>query len=604
MPRTVATSAVTVRHLIRFVVVLGAAGASALLWWLDAAPPADRAEVVWQVGLGSFSALLTALTIVFAVTVTPQTRWPSFRDLVGAIAVTSWLAVALVAILCAASGDMWDRRGLTLVGLVFTIVQLVFGLDTLLALMRFRSAAGRRRILTGLSTRRLHRAAAAGDRIRAAEHDELSDLLEEIEYAIDHNDVAEIAARANEIVGGWPMDRASHQARCRLALLTHLLERLGRSVLYESLNGAAVRAAVPLLVDGALHASWRLSVLTVQRPGAPRDGEVPAAVALAQICRILGWLRQCAHERLQYDPDDAAGRQMVNALGQGRMRIVQHVDPDAPGFVRGPRDPWPHGFSDPSAALLWLAAMTEFGGSYVGSGLYVVCEVLTGEKFYGNYWNGDCVFTEIHRRIGPGGRGSGSCAPLLDSCGGLGGVSLELAAGVIAGLRNRRFVPPVGWEDDPNFATDRRYLRAQVSMFASYDCLPDAEAAIDWMALALTSAPTQPSLGKLVREAFHRYGEPSMLPLRNLGERPAAVTLAALCRLAYHRPRQAQALARRLPSSLLAGALQHARFVFSDKGTGEPAMLTWSPAGQRRLGTRHGQERQLLRIVGELLADA
>ncbi|GAA4449434.1 hypothetical protein [Phytohabitans houttuyneae] len=598
MPRIVAASAGTVRHLTRIVAVLVAAATSVLLWRLDVPAPAAKAEVVWQVGLGSFSALLTALTIVFAVTVTPQTRWPSFGDLVGAIAVTSWLAVALVAILSAASGDIYDVRGLTIVGVVFTVVQLAFGLDTLLALMRFRSAAGRRNILMGLATRRMHRAASRAGQSHCARHDQVSDLMEEIEYAINRNDVAEIAARAHEIVDGWPMDRTVRQARFRLALQAHLLERLGRSVLYEALSSGAIRNAVPPLVQGALHTSWQLSVLSVRSRGAARRDEVPAAVALGHICRILGWLRQSAHERLQHSPDDAGSRQVVNTLGQARVRIVKFVDPDPPGFVRGPKDPWPDGFTDPLAALLWLSALTDFGGSDIGSGLYIFCEVLTGEKFDGNYWHGDCVFTEIQRRVGRTGH------PLLRSCGGLGNISLELAAGVIAGLRNRRFIPPAGWDDDPDFTIDRRYLRAQVSVFATYDCLRTAEAATDWMAQALTSAPTQPSLGKLVREAHRGYREPSILPLRDLGERPAAVTLAALCRLAFHRPRQAESLARQLPPSLLAGALQHARFVFSDEGTGEPVMLTWSPARQRRLGTRRSQERELLGIVRELLADA
>ena len=84
----------------------------------------------------------------------------------------------------------------------------------------------------------------------------------------------------------------------------------------------------------------------------------------------------------------------------------------------------------------------------------------------------------------------------------------------------------------------------------------------------------------------------------------AAVTLAALSRLLFHRPRQAAALTRRLPAPLLAGALQHAQFAFGTDGDGEPTALTWSRDAERRLGPRRRQQRQLLDLLGEVLADA
>jgi hypothetical protein len=593
----------TGRQAIRIVILVSSAGAAGLLWRQGWTLPAGKADVVWQVGLGLFSALLTALTIVFAVTTTPQTRWPSFGDLVAAIAVTSWLVAAGAGVLFAAAGEIWSNPGAATVGAVLTAVALGLGMDTLLVLMRFRSGAGRRTMLTRLTTRRLHRAAADGFAGRVAEWEDLADLREEIEYSIDRGDVAELAARVDEVVAGWSHDETPEQARHRLALVTHLLERLGRSVLYESLHGDAARAAVPRLVEGALHASWQMTSLTFPRRRSPHREEVVAAVALGQICRVIGWLQQSAHERLQLDPRDTAARQIVTAVGQGRSRIVQYVDPDPPGFFRTARDPWPYGFSDPTAVLLWLTAMCEFGGSHVGSGLYIACEVLTGEKFFGNYWHGDCILSEIEARIGRRGDRAPAGREPISSCGDLGTMSLELASIVIAGLRNRRFTPPEGWEDDPNYSTDRRYLRSQLSMFASYDCLSDVDAARDWLVEALTSAPTQPSLTNRARDAFEQYSEPTLLPMRTLGERPAAVTLAALARLAFHRPSQAYKLAATLPSPLVAGALQHARFVFSSEGSGEPTVLTWGNRPERALGPRRDQERELMDIVAGVLAD-
>src|SRR5688500_512637 len=102
MPRRLRSSVMTARRWLRFLVLVACGAAAAALWLSGVSPPGSRAAVVWHVELGLFPALLTALTIVFAVTVTPQPRWPSFGDLVAAIAVRSWLAVAIGGILCAA----------------------------------------------------------------------------------------------------------------------------------------------------------------------------------------------------------------------------------------------------------------------------------------------------------------------------------------------------------------------------------------------------------------------------------------------------------------------------------------------------------------------
>ncbi|MFC7385685.1 hypothetical protein [Sphaerisporangium rhizosphaerae] len=587
------------RPIIRLSSVVIATGVCAVLWVHGVLVNPVKAGVVWQVGLGLFAALLTALTIVFAVTTSTQTRWPSFNDLVRAIGLNSWLLAAIVGILLAAIGDILANALFTTLGAVYSLLQLGLGMDTLLSLLRFRTASGRESVLTRLTTGRLHRA-ATGEKLVVATQGHLSELLDEVESAIDRRDVAELANRAIEVVKGWPQDRSASQARWRLALITHLLERLGRSVLFESLNGDVARAAIPPLLEGALRTSWQLSALTFPKRIDKRD-EVVAAVALGQICRVIGWLQQCAHARLQRNPHDPGARQIVNAVGEGRLRIVQYVDPDPPGFYRTPQDPWPYGFSDSAAALLWLTAMCEFGASHVGSGLYILCEILTGEKFYGNYWNGDCVFSEIEKRVGRDLRVRAELEPILRGCGDLAFISLELAAIVIAGLRDRRYVPPEGRDNDANYSVDPRYLRSQVTMFATYDCLDDADAAFDWMTEALTNAPTRPSLTGYALGAFSRHSSPNQLPMVPLAARPASVTLAAVLRLAMNRRRAAHTLISRLPDPLLTGALQHARYVFTDKGDGEPRVLRWHSDVDSVLGSRRRRQSELIGILDELL---
>lgn len=592
----------TTRQSVRLLILSMAAVAAALAWYYGLTAPASKAGVIWGVGLGFFSALLTALTIVIAVTTTPQTRWPAFGDLIGAIAVISWLIAAGCGILLAAAGDIWNSDGLTTVGLVLCLVQVFFGMDTLVVLMRFRSANGRRAVLARLTTRRLHRAADAEQRVDIADAEPLTEFWEEIDYSIDRRDVAELGARVVEVVDGWHDDVAPAQAQRRLALLTHLLERVSRSMLYESLSGDAARATIPQIVDGALRASWQLGSLSVPNRGFSDEREPSAAVALGQICRVIGWLLQASHERLQQTPLDVASRQILSPVAKGRFRVVRYVDPDPPDLFRTPQDPWPNGFSDPEAVLIWLTVMCEFGGSYVGNGLYILCDVLTESLFYGDYWEGDCIFSEMAARIGPDGSRSERSAGPVAACGGLGSISLELAATVLAGLRNRRFKPPDGWEDHAFFSVNPLYLRSQLTMFATYDCLPDDDAARDWLVETLTSAPTSASLTNMVIRAFGLYGEPGGLPLRHLGERPAAVTLAALIRLAHNHPQAAKALSEKLPGPLIAGALQQARFALSEEGPATPEFLTWNREASIVLGTRHEQEQELMGIINNVLS--
>lgn len=593
----------TKRQVIRVIIMTAVTVTIIVLWETRNTIPVADAGTIWGVSLGFFSGLLTALTIVFAVTTTPQTRWPTFGDLIGVIAVGSWLITATSSFLIAASGQVFSNRGLILAGALLAVTQVFFGLDTLFVLMRFRSAAGRHAVLAHLTTKRLHQVAALDSNVSVTECQELGDFWQEINYTIDRNDIAELAARVSEAADGWARDSTPAEARKRLALLTQLLERIGRSILYESLPGDAARAAIPHLVDGSLRASWRLASLTFPARLSEDREELSAAVTLGQICRVIGWLQQASQERLQIKPDEAPARQILDSVIEGRRRIVNYVDPDPPGFYRTVQDPWPYGFADPAPTLVWLAAMCEFGGTYVGTGLYILCEVLTDVKFFGNYWNDDCIFSEIEGRIGRRGELSEKVRAIMPGLvGDLASVSLELSALVIAGLRDRRYTPPEGLEEDAAFNTDPRYLRSQISMFTTYNCLPDAEAGRAWLVEALTSAPTRPSLTGFTATAFDKYCESNRLPLRSLGERPAATTLAVIMRLWHNNTREATSLISSLPTPLISGALQQARFVFKTDRHGQPKVLTWGRDAEKILGPRVEQEKELLKIMGGVLS--
>jgi hypothetical protein len=567
--------------------------------------PKDKADVLWQLGFGIFSTVLTAHTIVFAVSADAESVWPSFIDVVVAIALPEWLIVGFASILVSSAGDIGGNPGVINAGLALVAIQSVLGIYTLLKSLQALGGEGRRRFLANLATRDLRRAARRGSPVRLKNRHLIQDFLSGVETAIDRGDVASLSQRATEIGLYCRTDKDPRVVRWRLVLLTYLVERIGRAVLYDNLTGDAARVALPQLIDGTLQSSYRLAELTLPAAAsdpAVRVTELEAAVSLGQVCRVIGWLQQAAHELLQQDAHNVGARQIVASVQSGRKRIVQFVDPDPPGFFRDHGDPWPAGLSDPRALLVWLWALCEFGGSWVGSGLYILAEVLTGEKFYGNYWHGDCVLTEIERRIGQFGerrhrRADPMTEQTLRACGGLNAVSLELAATVIAGLRDWRFTPPPGYEQDPAFSTDRRYLKSQLSMFSTHDCLADAEAAFDWLARTLSDLPSEPSLWRLVQADSARWGLTESLEMYGPADRQAAAVLTALVRLLTHRPVEARRLADLLPLPLLSGALQLARFSLTSEAPAEPVMLTWSEAGHARLGPRAAQVGELMGIL-------
>ncbi|CAI7974501.1 conserved membrane hypothetical protein [Frankia sp. Hr75.2] len=593
---------------LRLLVVVVAAAASIGLWAAGASVSADKAGVLWQLGLGLFTTLLTAQTIVFAVSADPETVWPSFLDLVEETGLVLWLTAGTFSVLLPAAADITGRGGfLADLGVGLVVAQLALGIDSLQALLRVLAGESRQQFLARLVSEDLRRAARSGRPVQVDRAHALAGFLSAVETAIDSADVSALGQRMTEVARQARDDERAEVARWRLALLTYLIERVGRAVLYHDLTGDAARVALPHLIDGALHSSYRLTELT-GAGAAPGEhvSEVESAVTLGQVCRVIGWLQQAAHERLQERPDDVSARQVISSVARGRLRIVQFVDPDPPGFYRQGEDPWPYGLSDPAAVLVWLWSMCEFGGSWVGSGLYVLAEVITGEKFYGNYWNDDCIFTEIERRIGADGArphhtSDGRAAEVVAACGGLPTIALELCATVVAGLRNTRFTPPAGFEQDPAFSTDRRYLRSQVTMFATYGCLPDADSALDWLSTALSQFPTQRSLWRTVHTAITASGHPGTLDLYGPDARPAATTLAALCCLQMNRAGDARDFVERLPEPLVAGALQLARFALTSDGPAEPVMLTWSPRNATQLGDRAAQQHELLGIVDAVL---
>ncbi len=588
-------------------VVIAPAGAVGL-WAAGESVSAAKSGVLWQLGLGLFTALLTAQTIVFAVSADPETVWPSFLDLVEETGLVIWLTAGTLSVIMPAAADITGRGGfLADLGVGLVVGQLFLGIDSLQSLLRVLAGEGRQNFLGRLATDELRRASRTGRPVRVDHAHALMGLLSAVETAIDGADIAALGRRMTEVSSQARDDKHAEVVRWRLALLTYLIERVGRAVLYHDLTGDAARVALPHLIDGALHSSYRLTELTGAgaAPG-ERVSEAEAAVTLGQVCRVIGWLQQAAHERLQERPDDVSARQVISSVANGRLRIVQFVDPDAPGFYRQPDDPWPYGLSDPTAVLVWLWSMCEFGGSWVGSGLYVLAEVITGEKFYGNYWNDDCIFTEIERRIGVDGSrphqaSDGRAADAVAACGGLPNIALELCTTVIAGLRNARFTPPAGFEQDPAYSADRRYLRSQITMFATYDCLPDPDSALDWLSTALSQFPSRRSLWHMVHSSIAEAGQASNLDIYGPDARPAAAVLAALCGLQMHRPHHAEQLVERLPEPLVAGALQLARFALSTEGPADPVMLTWAPREAARLGEPAARRRELQGIVESVL---
>jgi hypothetical protein len=543
--------------------LVSAAGA-----WLLACKATPR----WEPGLAAavFGTFLTSMAIIAAFSIEERSRWPTPWELLDRAHVPAWLSVALVSVVVALLAAAIDSAFLNALGLTLTLVGLVLGARALWGIFSLSSDRGRHRLIVDrlAASIRQSEPASGSDDVDLGE----VDTEDHVPTWFLGSDSRELSGSGGVSIGQVPSvlglyaDRREPGAIARLVEEVHdaavmalkeedwgessgeyleridtllsvqrgIFEELVRRVLSRQLEDAAVGSALARAGEAVLGIAGRARRSPRSYgPGAEPGAEMHVVRQLTALCRLAGSavakadeergaapLPELARRRAEGPPLAALHIACVNLQQAARWAI----DPDPPGMKLPDDHPWHTGLSCPESALVWLWSAAESASGPYGVGLYALCEILTGRKFFDSYWEGYDVFTEIERRLAeadddPIARRSRAT---LERAGGLARASLELAAARLAAT------PP---HAAGATGSDGDRLVACNLFLAGGGYKPAGRDPIDDLAWLLTDRLSG-SLWTMVHGQLGQLPDPIVRPpLRPLYLDPAACALALALRL-------------------------------------------------------------------------
>lgn len=532
-------------------------------------------DAATTLALGLFPALLTAFTLVIALTLDPGSRWPALGQVLRAAAFRWWFAVSMAAVVIAAyAGGTHSSYWIT-VATNLAVAGGLIGSVALFRLLQLASGEGRTDFLGSLIASAALETVRKEPTVPSDVHrvERFEPFLATFANASDAGDALAVRDRINELRAAG--EHLSHR-RCRptetlplvLALDLSVLRSLSESVLIgRSTSPVVGMSLVPEIVGVILGHAGALMRSAGDEPEG-RDARLLAAAALGQSARFLAWSAGAARESAQRDGGTPALRGLLSGANTARKTIVSAIDPDPPGIFIAPDDPWERGLTDPETALVLWWALVDLNGAFDGNAAYAAYEVLAGRKFTGSWgWGDRYLLTELAQAVAAREPVRQGLAPY----GGIDAIALELLATNLAAWRDRRVPIPAGfehnwtaWEDPKRMARRARLLLPHPDHRTIHD-LPTAR---DALAGLLSLRPGQREhVGELVRAQAERIAVPLVPPIHDTTERPAAAVLAVALHLA---PRETggstdalDAYLEWLPADLRAGAEALAQAIFT-----------------------------------------
>jgi hypothetical protein len=500
------------------------------------AAPVPHSDVVdsVQVSVAFFATLLTGEAVIFALSFSVSSAWPSLREIDRHIAFREWVVTGWVASMPAAIGLLTNTAIPATFGALLFVLADVFGMFSFVRLFGLASAGGRKRLLCRTLGDALaaEPVAAAGLARRISGDRVLGAYLGELDQAAarsDGNGVQDLAGQLVEASGGFG-GRAGGE-RAVSALHLEVIHRLVKAALVGKLDPVVASAAADILVGSVL-----------DRAGEPREGGNPgqeggqlAAAVMGQLSRYLAWLASTSLTLSARQVTSAgAARELVALSVRARQRILRLVDPDPP-YAAGVAELGTQ-VTDPAGVLAWIADFTEWHGAHQAAGMYPVYEILTGKKFLGNYWDGDSVLAGLREALyDPADLGRAEVASAakraFGTTSGFDRVWTLISAGAIATLRDVRMAHPPELIR-PEFTPDPQLLGAYVRTFASHRYFTTAAEAARALAAVVGCAGAPGSLWERVHAVRACSGWVAPMPVVEPHRRLSACVLAIAARLA------------------------------------------------------------------------
>jgi hypothetical protein len=512
-----------------------------------------------QVSVAFFATILTGEAVIFALTFSASSAWPSLREIDAHIAFRMWVVIGWLGAMLLGAGLLAGEPALSTCGAVLFLLADVLGIFSFVRLFGLASAGGRKRLLSRVLERRLAdiRRPIAEMPQRIATDDLLISYIRELDAAVVADDGNAVRDRVEELTAVPAVFPGAH---ARAGLHLDVLHRLAKAALAGRLDSTVAATSAQLLVDSLLaqieaaREQGRLGVLTPDE----------AAALAGHLGRYLAWLAGTAWTMsARQVTTPAAARDLVAFSVRARDTITFTLDPDPP--FADTDTALGTAIDSPLGVLVWIRQFVEFHGSAQANAFYPVFELLTGTKFQGNYWDGASILTELRAAL----FGAGAArvdAPQADRARAAFGTVEEfdrtwtlVSVGALTTLRNTALPHPPALIR-PEFTPDRRLLAAYVRTYASHRYVfTAAEAHMALLRLlGHTEHPTSPwaRTTALLRECSYPVPAPVIEPRQRI----AGCVLAITCRLAPLHPQdttlELRLFLERLPADVVAAVHQ------------------------------------------------
>lgn len=498
------------------------------------AVPLAREDVIDSVtfSIAFFATLLTGEAVIFALSFSASSAWPSFREIDGHIGFRDWVVTGWLGAMLTAAGLLAQTETAATYGALLFLLADAVGMFSFVRLLGLASSGGRQRLLARTLGRALQDPARApGGRQRQASEAVVAAYLGQLDQSASSSDgsgvqdlAAELASAAADNGDAGPVSRAA------LALHLEAVHRLAKAALVGKLDPVVASASARTLMESLLA---RIRVSPDGAAHGPASPELAAAV-LGQAGRYLAWLASTSLMLSARQVTTAsAAREMVAFAVTSRYQIRRLADPDPPGASPGDLGT---PLAGPACTVAWLADFTDFHGSYQPESLYPVYEILTGSKFHGNYYDGDSVLAGLRGVLFSG--EPDDLSPAARATRHAFGTVTEfdltwtlISVGAIATLRDARISHPPELIR-PEFTPDHQLLAMYLRTFAAHRFFSTASQAITTLTTLISRTASPDSMWQQVRAVAAHAGWTAPMPVIEPRQRLSACVLAVASRLA------------------------------------------------------------------------
>ncbi|MEU2622131.1 hypothetical protein ABZ642_29075 [Streptomyces sp. NPDC007157] len=287
-----------------------------------------------QFSIAFFATLLTGEAVIFALTFSAASSWPSLRAIDGHIAFREWVLIGWAAALFTACGLLGDNRVSATYGALLFLLANIFGIFSFVRLFGLASVGGRNRLLC----RTLAEAVGRPDMGSAAHDFEngpvVNAYLGAISQAVTSNDPTAVRNLVDQLVEA---DVAVEAAENAIALHVDVLHRLARAALVSGADPIQATSCAHALVDSVLRLCR-----TLPEPAPP----------LGALSRYLAWLADAALlMSVRGVASNRSARELVALSTDARLKILRCVDRRACQLRTGGHHHLLHGRSDGTELL-------------------------------------------------------------------------------------------------------------------------------------------------------------------------------------------------------------------------------------------------------------